>query len=139
MDGWCERFMADWLTEDANHGVIEDPDSLQFMKDVLAALKSFQEDKDKTTAKSTALSIAAKINAVPETKARYVLQRYHAVLSGAAASDSPFDPSDLAEITYLFAQELSPQLAERFQIELTWNARDDWNGMFDICLKEGMY
>ena len=110
------------------------------MKDVLAALKSFQEDKDKTTAKSTALSITAKINSVPETKAQYVLQRYHAVLSGAAASDSPFSPSDLAEITYLFAQELSPQLAERFQIELTWNAWEDWNGMFGFCLKEeGMY
>ena len=106
------RFMADWLTDDANHGVIEDPDSLQFMKDVLAALKSFQEDKDKTTAKSTALSIAAKINSVPETKAQYVLQKYHAVLSGAAASNSPLDPSDLVEITYWFTQELSPQLAE---------------------------
>lgn len=105
-------------------------ESLQFIKDVLTELKSFHhEKKDNITTETVALSIAAKINSQPEPTARDFLLRYHGILFNAAASHSPLDPSDLADITCLLAKELPSQLAPQFRDELTWGAREDLDSM----------
>lgn len=122
MDRWYERCLSEWLEMPMPEK------SLQFIKDVLMELKSFHE-KEKNTTETVALSIAAKINSQPEPTARDFLLRYHGILFDAAASHSPLDPGDLADITCILAKDLPSQLALRFQDELTWGAREDWDGM----------
>lgn len=74
-----------------------------FIKDVLAALRSFlkkekkKKKRNETTARSAAFSIAAKMNPLPETKAGDVLPHYHTVLleadSASAASSTSYAAS----------------------------------------------
>jgi len=105
--------------------------SLQFIEDVLMELKNFHEKKE-ITSERVALSIAAKTNLQPEPTARDLLQRYHGILFDAAASHSPFDPGDLAHITCIIAKKILSQLAPQFRDELTWGAREDWEGMWNL-------
>ncbi|BCR89881.1 uncharacterized protein ACHE_51079A [Aspergillus chevalieri] len=116
------RALSEWL------GMPVPEKSLQFIKDVLTELKSFN-GRDGITTETVTLSIAAKINSQPEPTARDFLLRYHGILFDAAASQSPLDLSDIADITCLVAKELPSQLAPRFQDELTWGAREDWDSM----------
>ena len=125
MNRWYERCLSDWLDMPMSEK------SLQFIKDVLMELKNFHEKKE-ITSETVALSIAAKINLQPEPTAWDFLQRYHGILFDAAASHSPFDPGDLANITCIIAKKILSQLAPRFRDELTWGAREDWDGMWNL-------
>ncbi|ODM21283.1 hypothetical protein SI65_04336 [Aspergillus cristatus] len=122
MDRWYEHCLSEWLDMPVPEK------SLQFIKDVLTEVNSFHE-RDEITTETVALSISAKINPQPEPTARDFLLRYHGILFDAAASQPPLDPSDLADITCLVAKELPSQLAPRFQDELTWGAREDWDDL----------
>ena len=125
MDEWCEQILTGWL----DHNSDDDDDDVGgdlaqercFVRGISAAFKDFLEGK--ATIEAVASSIAARITSQPESIAVYFLENYYGFLFEAAAT-SPLDPSDLADATCLLAQKLPSPLAEKFQRELTWNARD---------------
>lgn len=125
MDQWCRDYLREWQDLQAPE------ESLQFIRHVLTELKNVSEkDEDEiTTINAVASSIAAKVNSQPEHTAKDFLQRYNGIVfSAATSSHLPLNPSDLADITCLLAKEVPPQLAQRFRVEFTWYAWEDWEG-----------
>lgn len=129
MDEWCEQLLTGWLDDDSD----DDDDDVVggdlaqercFVRGISTSFKDFLEGK--ATIEAVASSIAAMIKSQPESIAVYFLENYYGFLFEAAAT-SPVEPSDLADATRLLAQKLPSPFAEKFQREITWNARDRWD------------
>ncbi|KZF21460.1 hypothetical protein L228DRAFT_268941 [Xylona heveae TC161] len=122
MDQWSAKYLKDWQDDFAGEpDLVED---LHIQRNLLEALEGLYPS-DSSSQQRAASSIATFVKSKSDPEESLIL--FQAILLDAATT-SPLQPPDLAQVVVSFTSQLPGQASKKFYYEIACSVREKFNG-----------